>query len=690
MKPTVEQEAQLNIHDLEEQLTVPMNPGYRRQGAALRLKPEDSRPNWLKHILAHHLITRPPGVPYTEPRIEPDFDRPLNKLKIISSSLRFSSPTEVLQFQLLLTSITHFTLEFSYSKKFDVKDFTDEAIQWARQGINVANWFRAVTDLLCLDQIILLKIMSPKETVSEIVKMRGTKRRRIKQELNRVELIDLETTAIARKNKPLSEKETEGSQPHGVAALGLFEEFCSLTAKRLKSESERQDMQEIGPKLLSIAQAARESATFLNLLRESKYAPTEVVRPNAFSDVIPLIGFALGERLLGHTLTYQEGQNIINDLVHIFRRRRLGVFRANVLGFLAAFLPKEAVSANKISQCEIGTIDRTPVGPQHYIGDVLKAARAFAGDGFQAERIENQIKALAPDLLLQMRLQGLSDFKWSAEDYRTLGFSDGLFQRHENEVKRLLERKAAGLEMVQDGDAVIVYTGEFSLPTYAHVESALEAADLNGEELIHAGILPPSFKGKIWVLVAPNDKNPSKLDLEKDMDARLKAGGYEVGQLEMRRGMLTEALRHKENILFCPPDDQYGSTATRIRGYMENLGRRGVKACFIRLVGTDSYLHETEGVEFLDSLGHILMLQRQDLRDISSLHKGTIELMRRLPNNAVIWLAPILEHSSDFRGDLNSIDPDALLTLIGTPQILDKVVGIWGSMPTEEAIPATT
>ena len=84
------------------------------------------------------------------------------------------------------------------------------------------------------------------------------------------------------------------------------------------------------------------------------------------------------------------------------------------------------------------------------------------------------------------------------------------------------------------------------------------------------------------------------------------------------------------------------------------------------------------------------MLQRQDLRDISSLHKGTIELMRRLPNNAVIWLAPILEHSSDFRGDLNSIDPDALLTLIGTPQILDKVVGIWGSMPTEEAIPATT
>lgn len=631
-------------------------PGYRRdlRHGDLGRSSETIKwkPNWIKDILLHTLIVQN----YSE---SPDIAAGAkkfgflahmqNKLGVLSRSIPFSSEGDIDIFATLLRTLSRFTLDISYHDS-DGNDLATEAIRsYQKIGLkseSLAAWFRLVSGLACTDQVLFEKALVPEKSYDSVMPLRGT--RAMPSHEPRIFLDQWLDPTFAEAD----------SHPLGAAALECFADFSKRCAKALEAE---------GPTFSEAVDAAREANTFIEILRWCQYRPAKINRPASYADVAPLLGAALADTIRKRPLLDSGGeQELAEDIVSAIRRRRLGLFRENLLSLLQGFSSPKTLESLPLS---IEAIDKETIERGNL--SILEAASIMLGDSNNRVKDLQHIRSLLPKVVREIRLQHLYSFdEWSVEDYEAIGLSGSLWRDHNREVEALDKKSLPGPEVVRSGDLVLEYTGQFGPWTYAHEAAAREAGRLTKTELKAAGLVPPDWEGKTWVGIAANSGDPNK--------------PHEIDPI-IRRVMISRSLGNAGNIFLFPHPDKYGPTAQRMNHHIEEFRKAGVTITLARLAGTDTLsTNETytggkddAGADFLQPLPHILMLQAEDLEALPKLADRLRLLYQAFGDRAIFWLAPLLEtHGSAFRDQVHLLHPEVLATLVN-PRIIAPVIETW-------------
>jgi len=597
-----------------------------------------------------------------------------DKLSVLSDPLRIHTLTEVDVFETFQRSLVRFWPGFGYIREStgvggdrvhkDAAIFTEEVYDWLSNGIKageIGTWFNAVGGLACIDPTLFKQFFSPRGLFSGVKPLAGLR---------------TDGGKISRERRKLV-MDIEGRiQLEASTALDQLYHFAGECTNLLKAKA-LGTQGKLHKEISEVAMRAQHLADFLGLMRIGGYRETTIIRPTPPEHFITPFAAAVVEALAGDkTMSNKE---IADKLISAIRRRRLDLTK--LPGFIASFRENNDIDLDNLN------LEVFRKHPLLLTDGWVVASFLLKEEPDREEVLERISDEIIPELILQLRIRGLQNREWSAEDYRALGLEQAFWNRHNEEVKKTAKYRVLARENVRAGDVVIEFSTQAGPFHKGHEEVVRGLSRMSRHEMEVARMIPKGLPedAQVWIGIRVNVGNPHKNT----------EGNPEV-PIKKRYPLAAKVMRDvRRGLFFYQRNDLSAPTPQRLkehRGWFKKSGRK--LAVHIRYVGADAL---KDGVKYdganssLNDMPHIINLQIEHLSDFVRLADRIREILRNFAHVGVIVEIPQFSdlHSTEIRRGIRKdsprgqkIPPPAVLTALH-PATIKEVFDIWSDVSWE-------
>ncbi|KKT75500.1 MAG: hypothetical protein UW86_C0026G0008 [Microgenomates group bacterium GW2011_GWA1_Microgenomates_45_10] len=580
-----------------------------------------------------------------------------DKLRVMSRSLIFAGPKDVDVLYGLRSSIMRIIYpNLQPTMVHDPDDFLKEIEFWREKGVRgeaIARYLRAICGLVCLDPVLLPKIVTVEDSAAEIVRLEGIG-------------LDYSISAVDQRSVLLRQDRVRTSISN---IADFFEAFAQLIKNKY---GETDELLDADMKLVS-----DETKRTIKFLRAFTYRTREIFQPAPILRTLPLLAGGLADYIREHEapLTTGERTALAETILEVVRRWRVAPTLQNLVGLCAAMIPRELVGKEDYRQFDSRLNDRglPTTGAAIFAGSFGDLEVRLANSSSERARIKSELISLVPEIIYKIRSSGLSLFNWDRDLYKLLGLDEQAWGDHERRFNSDPGLTVLSPEhAVGNGDCLMLQFGAYAPPTIAHGLIARDMARMSSQELEFFGLLPKDFRGKVVIGIGPNHGDPDKIGSEKNV--------------EVRRAMVQAGLAGLGGKVFLLPKDIYGPTAARIDAISSWLAAHAHKPDHVILVRGTDVLHpvngtydggkEKEGHDRLSTLPTIFYTQILEMGSFQAL----CDFIRHVLANNLCLVSVGHDpdvHSSYILNEIHRLGGEIMGTLLMTPAILQIVYQTW-------------